>query len=129
MFQTAQGVVEAALRFAGQFDALHLPCKRLQDDLALQSGQKLPHTHVDAGTEAHMTQDLALDVVLVRLLPLTRIAGGRTEQQQDLAALLQTDAAKFSRSSGRAKASLPRRLVASGLLNCRLRQPQRICPP
>ena len=76
MFEAPQRVVKAPRRLARKLDSAGLPGKRLQDDFPLESGQELPDAHVDSRTEADVANDLPLDVVFVRRVPLAWVAIG-----------------------------------------------------
>src|ERR1700687_437445 len=107
--ETAQRVVVAAFHRSGDFDGRDLARQCRQHHLAFQPSDQLPHTHMDAGTEADMTAGLARDVVALRIDPSPGIAGGRAQQHQDFLALADTAAADLDVLRRGAKEGLHRR--------------------
>ena len=69
--------------------------ERLQNNLALQSGEQLPNANVDPGAKSDMASNVTLDVVVIGMLPLTRITIRCAEKEKDLSALFEGDTTQF----------------------------------
>ena len=78
--EAANGIVQVPLRLTVEFDATHLACERPEQRFALYSGHGLAHATMYPEPESQVSGCLAGDVEPVGVLPTTRVAVGRPEE-------------------------------------------------
>src|SRR6185436_17917521 len=80
--------------------------QRLQHYFSFEPGKQLTNTCVNARAKSHMPESLALDVVAVRIAPLSRIPVCRPEKHQYFAIGFERHTTKLRRSCSRAEEGL-----------------------
>ena len=93
---------------ARDFDRGDLACESGQYAVAFHARRYLADALVDAVAKTHMAADTAFDIVVVRPLPLARIAVGGAEEHQHFLALADGHAADLGFARGGAEEGLHR---------------------
>src|SRR5215217_6434661 len=107
------------LRLAVEFDATYLPGERREQHLALCAGHDLSQASVDPHPERKVPGRLARDVEPVGILPTSRIAVGRPEEDHHPVVLCYLDTREFGIVGRGAEELLHRALEAYRLLEYR----------